>query len=238
MGSVLRFSSYNLRDFKDDVEAAARVVRAIDPDVLCLQEVPRHLFSSYRIAWFASRCGLYWSGGHRGSGGTTVMSSLRLDAGNVQHRSLKVRRLQRERGYAVTQVRVPGHQSICVASIHLSLNAGERAAHAATILSELPRDHAVVVAGDLNEGSEGAAAKAIAARLRVVSSDAPTFPAGNPRHRLDVIFASRSLPVAPGRSVAEPVRADLVQATDHLPVWADLDLSLLAARRTLAGDRS
>jgi endonuclease/exonuclease/phosphatase family metal-dependent hydrolase len=221
MASVLRFASYNLRDFKDDVDAAARVVRAVNPDVLCLQEVPRHPFSSYRIAWFASRSGLYWSGGHRGGGGTTVMSSLRLDAANVWHRPLKVPRLQRERGYAVTYVRVPGHRSVCVASIHLSLSAGERAAHAATVLSELPGDHALVVAGDLNEGSEGSAAKAIAGRLRMVSDDAPTFPAGNPHHRLDVIFASQSLPVAPVGTVAEPLRSDLVRATDHLPVWVD-----------------
>jgi endonuclease/exonuclease/phosphatase family metal-dependent hydrolase len=227
MGAVLRVASYNLRDLKDDADAAARVVRAINPDVLCLQEVPRHLLAGYRIAWFAARCGLYWSGGHRGSGGTTVMSGLRLNAANVRPRSLKVPALQRERGYAATYVRVPGHQSIGVASIHLSLNAAERAAHAATLLSDLPEDQALVVAGDLNEGIDGDAATAIAARLRTVSDDRPTFPAGNPRHRLDVIFASPTLPVIRSGSTAEPVRADLVAATDHLPVWVDLDLSLL-----------
>ena len=46
MESSLRVASYNVRDLKDDVDAAARVVRAIDPDVLCLQEVPRHPFSA------------------------------------------------------------------------------------------------------------------------------------------------------------------------------------------------
>jgi endonuclease/exonuclease/phosphatase family metal-dependent hydrolase len=227
MGDTLRVASYNLRDFLDDADAAARVVRAINPDVLCLQEVPRHLMSPHRIALFAARCGLYWSGGHRGSGGTTVISSLRMDVTGVQHNRLKVARLQRERGYAVSQVRLPGHPGITFVSLHLSLDAGERATHAATVLKALPGDEPLVVAGDLNEGPDGRAWRAIAGRLPAASVDAPTFPAGNPRHRLDVIFASPELPVAPS-GTSDTVQldpADLVAATDHLPVWVDLALS-------------
>ena len=41
---AVRVASYNTRDFLDDHHLAARVVRAVDPDVLCLQEVPRRLF--------------------------------------------------------------------------------------------------------------------------------------------------------------------------------------------------
>jgi endonuclease/exonuclease/phosphatase family metal-dependent hydrolase len=233
---ILRVATYNVRDLKDDVHAAARVVQAIDPDVLCLQEVPRHLLSTYQIASFAARCGLHWSAGHRGSGGTTVMSSLRVEVANVRHRPLQVRRLQRQRGYAVTDVRLPGHEPVSVASIHLSLQAGERALHAATVLRELARqradqadeaDQALVVAGDLNEGPDGAAWQALAGRLRAVTGEAATYPAGSPRHRLDVIFASPGLPAVPSGPV-ELNRHDLVAATDHLPVWADLDLSRLA----------
>ena len=224
---ILRVASYNLRDFKDDGQAAARVIRSINPDVLCLQEVPRHLMSSHRIAMFAARCGLGWSGGHRGSGGTTVMSSVRLDVLDVQHRSLKVGRFQRERGYAVCQLRLPGHQIIGFVSVHLSLAAHERAIHAGTLLRALPGDRPVVVAGDLNEGSDGQAWMAIAARLCVVSGDAPTFPASNPGVRIDVIFASPELPVVSMPRV-ELDRADLVAATDHLPVLVDLDLSKVA----------
>ncbi|MEP7035379.1 MAG: endonuclease/exonuclease/phosphatase family protein [Dermatophilaceae bacterium] len=228
MDDILRVASYNLRDFKDDAHAAARVVRAINADVLCLQEVPRHLLSSYRTVSFAARCGLYWSGGHRGSGGTTVLSSLRVDAGNVEHRPLKVGgRLARERGYALTKVRLPGHKSVLVVSIHLSLDAGERERHAAAVLGAVPGDVPLIVAGDLNEGSEGRAWKALGRRLRDVTSDAPTFPAANPHHRTDVIFASQELSVVPGGPLKLDPH-DLVTATDHLPVWVDLDLSGVA----------
>jgi endonuclease/exonuclease/phosphatase family metal-dependent hydrolase len=229
MGHSLRVASYNLRDFKDDTDAAVRVVRTISPDVLCLQEVPRHPLSSYRIASFAARCGLYWSGGHHGSGGTTVMSSLRLDASNVQHIPLKVGRGQRVRGYSVSHVRLPGHQRVGFVSVHLSLDPDERATHSAAVMKALAADGLLVVAGDLNEGSDGQAWMALTRRLRVVSGDTPTFTAGNPRRRIDVIFASSELSVAP-RSPIELDRADLVAATDHLPVWADLDLSFLAPR--------
>ena len=238
---MLRVASYNLRDLLDDVDAAARVVRAISPDVLCLQEVPRDVLSAHRISSFGARCGLYWSGGHRGSGGTTVMASLRLDVADVQHRPLKVAWPQRERGYAVTRVRLPGRSAVTFASVHLSLDAGERAVHAATVLETLQGQEPLVVAGDLNEGPDGKAWKAIAGRLRVASGEAPTFPAGSPRHRLDVIFASPGLRVASsgtpgpngdrrdsGRVELDP--ADLVAATDHLPVWVDLDLSDLTLR--------
>ncbi len=227
MADILRVASYNLRDFKDDADAAARVVRTIKPDVLCLQEVPRHLLSSYRTASFAAQCGLFWSGGHRGSGGTTVMSSLRLDAANVRLVPLKVARLQRERGYAVTQVRLPGHQVVTFVSVHLSLVADERARHAAVVLRAVAGRGPLVLAGDLNEGPDGQAWMSFSQGLRVVTGAAPTFPASNPRHRLDVIFASPSISVVPNSPI-ELDPADRVAASDHLPVWVDLDLSGVA----------
>ena len=54
----VRVASYNTRDFLDDHHLAARVVRAVDPDVLCLQEVPRRLFAGGRVRRFAAACGL------------------------------------------------------------------------------------------------------------------------------------------------------------------------------------
>lgn len=156
-----------------------------------------------------------------------MMSSLRLDVANVRHIPLKVARLQRERGYAVSQVRLPGHQSVGFASLHLSLDADERARHAVAFLGAMPVDGPLVVAGDLNEGSGGQAWKAIAGRLRVVTGDAPTFPVSNPDHRLDAIFASPILSVVPSGPI-ELDATDLVAATDHLPVWVDLDLSGVA----------
>ena len=133
----LRIATYNTRDFLDDRRAAARVVRRIDPDVLCLQEVPRRVFGARRVRSFAAECGLFWPGAHRGSGGTTIFLSERLELQATWHRRLSVAVLMRTRGYAVAQVRPPGRPPLLVASVHLSLRAGERHAHTKQIVREL-----------------------------------------------------------------------------------------------------
>lgn len=219
----IRIASYNTRDFLDDPYAAARVVRAIDPDVLCLQEVPRRLFSSQRVANFARDCGMYWSGRHRGSGGTTIFTSLRVDVVESRHHRLRVAFLQRTRGYALARVAAPGREPIAVASVHLSLDARERAAHAQVILRAINVGGEVVLAGDLNEGDSGDAWKAFAGVMRPVSPMTPTFPAARPRRVLDVIFASSGLRAEPHAGLDIPA-ADLVAGSDHLPTWVDLRL--------------
>ncbi|KGN38484.1 endonuclease/exonuclease/phosphatase [Knoellia subterranea KCTC 19937] len=219
----MRIASYNTRDFLEDPYAAARVVRAIDPDVLCLQEVPRRLFSPQRVANFARDCGMFWSGRHRGSGGTTIFTSLRVDVVESRHHRLRVARLQRTRGFALARVAAPGREPIAVASVHLSLDAHERAEHARVILKSINVGGEVVLAGDLNEGDSGEAWKAFAGVMRLVSPTTPTYPASRPRRVLDVIFASPGLRPLPHVDVAIP-EADLVAGSDHRPTWVDIAL--------------
>lgn len=225
---TMRVASYNTRDFKDDADAAARVVGAIDPDVLCLQEVPRRAFGGARVADFAARCGLYWSGRHRGSGGTTIFTSLRVQLLDGAHQRLPVRALQRTRGYAVALVALPGHPPLVVASVHLGLDAQERERHLAVVLHAIGARGPAVIAGDLNEDRSGPAWDLLAGSLRLVSPAAPTFPARAPGALLDVVFASPSLRLSSHSPVGlDP--GDLTAASDHLPVWADLDAPDLVA---------
>ena len=220
---TIRIASYNTRDFLEDPFAAARVVRAIDPDVLCLQEVPRRLFSARRVANFATLCAMSWAGRHRGSGGTTIFTSPRVEVLESMHHRLRVARLQRTRGFALARVSAGGREPIVVASVHLSLDARERAAHARAILDTVGVGAEVVLAGDLNEGESGEAWKAFAGVLRLVSPLTPTFPAHRPRRVLDVVFASSGLKAAPHAEVPIP-EADLVAGSDHRPTWVDLIL--------------
>jgi endonuclease/exonuclease/phosphatase family metal-dependent hydrolase len=221
--STMRVASYNLKDFTLDRRAAARVIRAIAPDVLCLQEVPRRLFSTWRVSHFAAECGMYWSGRHRGSGGTTVFTSLRVQVAESRHHRLRVAALQRTRGYAVIRVAPAGHQPLVVASVHLSLDEDERERHAGQILGTVSGGGPVLLAGDLNEGETGRAWRVFASPLRLISPTTPTYPASSPRRLLDVIFASPDLGVLPHREVELDV-ADLVAASDHRPTWVDVDL--------------
>lgn len=220
--SRLRIASYNTRDFLDDRAAAARLIRAIDPDVLCLQEVPRRLFGATRVSVFASQCGMYWSGEHRGSGGTTVFTSLRVQVRGADHYRLRVPFPDRTRGYAVASVELPGHAPVTVASVHLSLKPTERETHAQSIMRQVGGWSApMVIAGDLNEDETGAAWRVIAAGLDLVSPREPTFPAAHPHRLLDVIFASPHLEVTPHRAV-DLAADDLLAASDHRPVWVDV----------------
>ena len=221
--STMRVASYNLKDLTLDRHAAARVIRAVDPDVLCLQEVPRRLFGAWQVSSFAAECGLYWSGRHRGSGGTTIFTSLRVDVRESRHHRLHVATLQRTRGYAVARVAPPGHEPLVVASVHLSLDAAERERHAGQILEGVSSGGPVLLAGDLNEGETGRAWQLFAAPLHLVSPTTPTFPARAPRKVLDVVFASPDLHVLPHREV-QLDEADLVAASDHRPTWVDVDL--------------
>jgi endonuclease/exonuclease/phosphatase family metal-dependent hydrolase len=221
--SALRVASYNLKDLTLDRHAAARVVRALEPDVLCLQEVPRRLFATWRVSDFAEECGMYWSGRHRGSGGTTILTSLRVQVSESGHHRLRVAGLQRTRGYAVLRAGPAGHPPLLVASVHLSLDADERERHAGQILEAVSGGGPVLLAGDLNEGETGRAWRLFAAPLRLVSPAVPTYPATAPRKLLDVIFASPDLTVRPHREVPLPVE-DLVAASDHRPTWVDVDL--------------
>ncbi|MEO3939088.1 endonuclease/exonuclease/phosphatase family protein [Dermatophilaceae bacterium Soc4.6] len=221
---TLRVASYNTRDLLDDAAAAARVVRALDPDVLCLQEVPRRLLAARRVARFATACGLRWAGAHRGSGGVTIFTSDRVEVSESSHHRLPVRLGVRRRGYAVATVALPGHPPLTVVSLHLSLVAAQRVQHVNQLLAEIGADAApvrTIVAGDLNEEPGSAAYALLARHLVAVGEPALTFPTSNPDKALDVVFASADLVARPGSPVALD-EADLRAATDHLPVWVEV----------------
>lgn len=223
----LRVASYNLRGLKDDAKAAAEVVRAVDPDVLLLQEVPRYPGSDYAISAFARRAGLLWSGRTRLVSGTGLMTSLRVRSTDSQDRRLPVGLRENPRSYTVARVSAVGMAPVTVVSVHLSLKEEQRVEHARTVLAELGAaeelgDGPLVVGGDVNEEGGGPAWGVMAGALREVSDDRPTFPAHRPHRRIDAIFARGHRVARPG----EPqllAGAPVAAATDHLPVWVDLD---------------
>ncbi|MEW1953292.1 endonuclease/exonuclease/phosphatase family protein [Terrabacter sp. NPDC080008] len=224
--------SYNLHDLRDDRAAAARIVRAVAPDVLCVQEVPRRLTTELRVPRLARACGLVWHRRRLGTGGTAVLTAPGLTVHEVLRGRLPVRFPDRTRGYAAATVSLPGDgprtSPVTVASIHLGLKPAERARHAAAVLERL--GERAVVAGDLNEGPGGTAYAIVAERYPLASSGAPTFPARQPTAALDAVFAAAALRVLPTDPVPLDLR-DLEAASDHRPVWVDLDVSAPAPGR-------
>lgn len=225
--SQVRVMSYNVRAFKDDTAALAQIVREAAPDVLLLQEVPRHPFSGHRVASFAQRVGMTWSGGRRWRMSTTLLTGLRLDVHSHEHRPLPVRPHDEPRGYAVAQVALPGHRPFQVASLHMSLRGEDRARGGEQMLLELdPAKVPTVMGGDLNEEPGRPLWKALDALMQQASEDGLTFPSIAPIKRIDAIHASAPLKVV-GTPALQPSPL-YARATDHLPLVVDLDVSALA----------
>ena len=203
------------------------MIRSIDPDILCLQEVPRRLWATRQVSAFATECGMYWSGHHRGSGGTTIFTCLRVRPATVEHHRLPVRLGVRRRGYAVVAVASPGHLPLTVTSVHLSLDPGQRVRHTQQLLAELAArtgDGRSLIAGDLNEEDSGRAFALLAQGHRLVTDGALTFPVSNPDKALDVVFATPNVVVRPGRPL-DLDEADVRAASDHRPVWVEVEMA-------------
>lgn len=229
--STLRVASYNVRGLKDDARTAAAVVRAIDPDVLLLQEAPRWPGSSYAITAFARDCGLLSSGRNVLLSQTTLLTSIRVDATDNLERRLRVGLRETPRNYTLAHVRKAGGLRAGVVSVHLSLKGDERVRHIRTVLEQLaddpavPDDRPLIIGGDINEGRDGNAWGVLAEHLVEVTDDRPTFPARSPHVRIDAIFARGHSSVTPAdHSVLDGL--DLAAASDHLPVWVDLHYDL------------
>lgn len=225
--SRVRVVSYNIRALKDDREALLRVIRTLQPDVLCLQEVPRHPLSSHRVAGLAQQLGLTWTGGHRHGMSTTLLTSLRLDVLDSGHRALPIPRGQEPRGYCHALLRLPGYAPFTAVSVHLSLKAAQRGEHARLMreAAEVGYGGPLVLAGDINETATGGAWGLLADGMDDVTGELFSFPAHAPQKRIDAIFSSPQLQAT--RPAVELDGRDLRRATDHLPLWVDLDLSAL-----------
>lgn len=225
---VVRVAAYNVRVFKDDRAALVNIVRQIQPDVLLLQEAPRHPGSGHRIATFADQVGMTWSDGRRGRMSTTLLSGLRLDVLSCEHHSHPVGRREEPRGYAVSRLRLPGHRPFAAVSVHLSLRSAQRGPHVQQILQTLDNvdADAVVLGGDFNETFGCGVWLDLGVQLQEVTGDLLTSPSGSPGKTIDGLMVQG--PVTARLPDLELDDHTLRLATDHRPVYADLDLSALA----------
>lgn len=225
----LRVMTYNVRAFRDDWRAAARVVAKVQPDVLALQEVSRRLFPSRRVRAFAALAGMSWPFLRVRAGGTTILTAPHVRVRSASHHRLRVPFWQAvkegARGYAVATLATPAADPVTVVSVHLSLRPEERVRHTRALRPGIPGSGSLVIAGDINEDEAGLAWQLLASggRTRLVSERVPTFPADHPAVCLDAVFASAELARADGPPV-EVDQALLRGGSDHRPVWVDLRL--------------
>ncbi|MGI8695419.1 MAG: endonuclease/exonuclease/phosphatase family protein [Mycobacteriales bacterium] len=230
MSTTLRVLSFNVRSLRDDGDAVVAVIRAARPHVVCIQEAPRFLRWRSRCAALARRSGLVVITGGRTAAGNLLLADLAVEVTHHQDLLLSHRVRTHRRGAAVAVCSLAGHRFGLVGT-HLDLYAEDRRGHARELLDALPAaglgpDLPVVLGGDINETPGSPAWSILAAAFSDVAAalDAdpqPTSTATDPRRRIDGIFADRRLVV---RSVSVPGSDEVLRASDHRPVVAELDL--------------
>lgn len=227
--TVLRVLSYNVRSLRGGPEAVCRVIRAAEPDVVCVQEAPRFLRWRTRCADLARRAGLLVVTGGRDAAGNLVLCQLGVEVEHTANLLLEPVDGLHRRGAAAAVCRLRGSR-FALAGTHLDLEPAARLRHTGELLDRLPRSGVpasvpLVVAADLNEEPSGGSWSLLGERLADTGAAAgcvaATFPATDPRRRIDAVFADRSIAV---RSCTVVDSADASSASDHLPVLAELEL--------------
>jgi endonuclease/exonuclease/phosphatase family metal-dependent hydrolase len=231
----VRLLSWNVRDLLGEPAALHRVVRAAEPDVLCLQEAPRRPGAALRLWFLEQGTGLRCVAGGRRSGGTAVFVAQHVRVDWARAFRLPVAgRFTRTRGATVVDLSAPGVGDVTVASVHLPLRADERLEHIRLTCRMLGwRGRSVVVTGDLNEPAGAPAWQAWAPLAHDPWSegvphppgsgrgDRPTFPAHDPRMRIDAVLVSPGLCAHAPDDVPWRHR-DVRRASDHLPLLAEI----------------
>jgi endonuclease/exonuclease/phosphatase family metal-dependent hydrolase len=225
----MRVMSYNIRSLRDDARAVARVIRAADPDVVCIQEAPRFLFWRRKCRRLAAAAGLQIASGGRIAAANMIMVRPGIDV-VAAHSVLftKDPRLH-QRGTAMARVRLDGHE-VVIAGTHLDGYPEPRMRHVRELRSAIWEfgvgKAPVVLAGDMNDDPGSAvwnALEDVGADAFAVAGegDGYTLNVQEPTRRIDGIFAGDGLAV---RSAAEIDSADVRVASDHRPVVAEIDL--------------
>ncbi|MFE0879884.1 endonuclease/exonuclease/phosphatase family protein [Streptomyces smyrnaeus] len=232
--AVVRLLSYNIRSLRDDREALVRIIRACAPDVVCVQEAPRFFRWRKRAAWLARRTDLTYVTGGATASGPMILASLRAHVERTEDVLLPRTPGLHQRGFATAELRFGPVARLGVVSFHLSLQARERRSQARALLERTAvlGTPATVAAGDVNERAGGRTFGLLGEGLRDAWDLAPwgaehTSTPAEPVQRIDAVFAGEGVQVLGAgvpRGLPGVTSADLVAATDHLPVLAALRL--------------
>ncbi|HEY8728811.1 MAG TPA: endonuclease/exonuclease/phosphatase family protein [Acidothermaceae bacterium] len=211
-----------MRSLRDDAQAVSTVIRACEPDVVCIQEAPRFLRWRSKCAALARESGLVVVTGGRPAAAMLVLVALRvrvLDAADIL---LSRKRGLHQRGIALATLEL-NNASFAVASVHLDLDAAERRRHVDEIVDRTSKVAApLIVAGDINEEPHAPAWRALAehytdAYAAAASGGEFTYSAVDPVRRIDGIFVDPSIEVV---SCGVPDVPGIERASDHRPLLA------------------
>jgi endonuclease/exonuclease/phosphatase family metal-dependent hydrolase len=231
---MVRVASYNIRkaigtDRRRRPERIIEVLNEVGADIVALQEadrrfgareaaLPLHLLeehSDYAPVPFGARAGsLGWHGNailvRRGM---RVQDHFMLHLPSLEPRGAVLAEVETRRG----PLRVVG--------MHLDLSGLWRRQQAHAILHHVASRHAglpTVMMGDLNEWSARSGCLRDFGAHHVFAETGRSFHARNPIARLDRIMVSPSIRI---REAGVHNSATARVASDHLPIWADVEVA-------------
>lgn len=229
---VLRLLTYNIhhaegRDGKIDLDRIAGVVLSLKPDIVCLQEVDRHLSRTNRLdfpALLSEKLGMpvvFSANYHFDEGEYGNATFSRLPLISWENVALPGGPGLEPRGCLETVYQWEG-RDVKVWNTHLGLKPEEREQQSRHLLREGFAPN-LLLCGDMNENTAGAGMRLVVQALgedeEARICDDPTFPAGDPLKRIDHIFAGMDYLV----TRCEVVRNETTRvASDHLPVFAEI----------------
>lgn len=224
--------SYNIQkgigaDLQRRPERTLAVLRELGADIMVLQEADRRFGArqsalslaqihahGWRPVLFDTRAeSIGWHG-------NAVLVSDRVTI--TGHAILPIPALE-PRGAVLADLAIDG-APLRVVGMHLDLSGFRRRHQAQAILAHLvrhPGDPPVLAMGDMNEWRASAPTISAFAKVLEAVPTGPSFHARLPMAALDRIFVSRGIGVL-GSGVHHSAQASA--ASDHLPVWARLEL--------------
>ena len=153
-----------------------------------------------------------------------MLASLRVDVrSTIEYRFSRTPALHL-RGAVAARVH-RGGAAVAVASVHLGLDADERARHRAELIGLVDRfdSEVTVLAGDVNEAPDQPTWRSIAAAFTdtAAGDETPTFSTAAPRRRIDGVLVRGPARIAAYRVVDAP---PVLVASDPRPVVVDLEV--------------
>ena len=231
---MIKVASYNIHkgvglDRRRNPERIVEVLREIDADIVALQEadkrfgnreavLPLHLLAEHSD-WVPVQFGMRTAS--LGWHGNAVL--IRKSAHLAGCEAIHLPSLE-PRGSVMAEVRT-AIGTVRVVGMHLDLSGLWRRRQAAAIMAHVDScadRHPAILMGDLNEWTAAAGCLKDFARDYSVAATGPSFHARRPVGRLDRIMASRELRIV---DCGVHASATARKASDHLPIWAELDLA-------------
>lgn len=226
---TIRVVSYNIchaqgMDDRVDLNRLTRVLASTGAHMMGLQEVDKHhprSFFADQARSLGQQLQKQWAFGVNLHWGLAQYGNATLSCAPIlQYRQHLLSSKNEQRGLLEAEILLC-HRRVYFYCTHLGLNREEREEQVQEILQIVGRSQGpVILVGDFNDTRDSQEYGNLCSVLQDATAayDIKSYPANSPQEQIDFIFTSPDWQVQTAGAVSS-------DASDHLPVWADLRLT-------------